>query len=112
MRAEGTLALWNNIICRIFYGKLTFKEHVKWTAAKADRIIASISQLMLNLGQGEGVLNEGRGGWGHNQLTGHSAHTGASFRDVFKKDTRGGIFCDFSLSKKNFLFIGKYSNQL
>ncbi len=37
------LGLW-------FNGKLTFKEHAKRTAAKAERIVASISQLMSNLG--------------------------------------------------------------
>ncbi len=38
------LGLW-------FDGKLTFKEHAKRTAAKAERIVASISRLMLNLGR-------------------------------------------------------------
>ncbi len=33
-----------------FDGKLTFKEHAKRTAAKAERIVVSISQLMSNLG--------------------------------------------------------------
>ncbi len=33
-----------------FDEKLTFKEHAKWTAAKAERVIASISRLMSNLG--------------------------------------------------------------
>ncbi len=37
------LGLW-------FDGMLTFKEHAKWTAAKAERIVASISWLMSNLG--------------------------------------------------------------
>ncbi len=33
-----------------FDGKLTFKEHAKRTAAKAERIVGSISRLMSNLG--------------------------------------------------------------
>ncbi len=37
------LGLW-------FDGKLTFKEHAKQTAAKADSVVASISQFMSNLG--------------------------------------------------------------
>ncbi len=37
------LGLW-------FDGRLTFKEHAKRTAAKAERIIAGISQFMSNQG--------------------------------------------------------------
>ncbi len=37
------LGLW-------FDSNLTFKEHAKRTAAKAKRIVASISRLMSNLG--------------------------------------------------------------
>ncbi len=32
-----------------FDGKLTFKKHAKWTAAKAEKVIVSISRLMSNL---------------------------------------------------------------
>ncbi len=38
------LGLW-------FDGKLIFKEHAKWTAANAERVVASISQLMSNIGE-------------------------------------------------------------
>ncbi len=31
-------------------GKLTFKEHAKWTATKVERVVTSINQLMSNLG--------------------------------------------------------------
>ncbi len=37
------LGLW-------FDGKLTFKEHSKWTSVKAGRDVARISQIMFNLG--------------------------------------------------------------
>ncbi len=39
-----------------FDGKLTFEEHAKRTATKAERIITSISRLMANLGW----LSEGK----------------------------------------------------
>ncbi len=43
-----------------FDGKLTFKEHAKQTAAKAERVVASISWLMSNLGRSsEGKLASG-----------------------------------------------------
>ncbi len=38
------LVLW-------FDRKLTFKEHAKWTAAKAEKVVASISWLMSNRGE-------------------------------------------------------------
>ncbi len=37
-----------------FEGKLTFKGHAKRTATKAERIVASISRLMSNLGAERG----------------------------------------------------------
>ncbi len=43
------LGLWFDV-------KLAFKEHAKWTAAKAKGVIMSISRLMLNLGG----LSEGK----------------------------------------------------
>ncbi len=51
MRGGADKALYSPKVFGIvrFDGKLTFKEHAKQTAAKAERVVASISQLMSKL---------------------------------------------------------------
>ncbi len=41
------MALYSPKVLELWFdGKLTFKEQAKWTAAKAERFVASISRLM------------------------------------------------------------------
>ncbi len=54
LKWEADKALYSaEILVAWFDKKLTFREHAKWTAAKAGGLVASISWHMSNLGEAE-----------------------------------------------------------